>query len=91
MSNAIEDFVVELLLRGRAEGREEGREEGQVEGLQAALLAILTSRFGPVPADVAPRIKEAANVEQLRTLVTVAATVDSFDAFARHLPWNGSA
>lgn len=86
MSNVIEDFVVELLLRGRREGREEGREEGQVEGWRVALLDILASRFGPVPPSLARQIDRATNVDQLRSLVRTAATATSFDTFMGQIP-----
>jgi hypothetical protein len=110
MAHPIEEFVVEILLRGRAEGREEGRTEGreegrtegreegrtegreegraegQVAGWRAALLDLLASRFGPTPPEMAQRIEQAADVEQLHALVRVAATADSFDTFTRQLP-----
>jgi hypothetical protein len=66
MANAIEDFVVDLLLRGREEGRVEGREEGQVAERRAVLLEILALRFRPVPANIVERLDQVADLMRLR-------------------------
>lgn len=89
MAHPIEEFVADLLLRGREEGWEDGRvagrEEGQVAERRAVLLEILDSRFGAVPAGVAQQITQEADLTRLRALLPVAATADTLDDFARSL------
>jgi predicted transposase YdaD len=53
------DVLDELKREGRAEGRAEGRVKGRVEGAARVLLALLTARFGAVPADARERILAA--------------------------------
>jgi hypothetical protein len=56
-----------VLLEGRKEGRKEGREEGRKEGEEvgirkgelAVLIRQLTSKFGPLPAEVVDRLERA--------------------------------
>lgn len=77
MANVIEDFVAELLLRGR--------EEGQMAERRAALLDILVSRFGPVPTGLVQQLEQEADLARLRRLVPLAATVGTLDEFVRQL------
>jgi predicted transposase YdaD len=97
MANAIEDFVVDLLLRGREEGRvegrvegreegrAEGREEGQMAERRAVLLEILALRFGPVPASIVERLDQVTDLARLRALTSLAATAATVDDFVRHM------
>jgi hypothetical protein len=52
-----------VLLEGRKEGREEGRKEGEEVGIRKGELAVLirqlTSKFGPLPAEVVDRLERA--------------------------------
>ncbi len=77
MAHPIEEFVADLLLRGR--------EEGRLEQQRVAVLDILASRFGPVPASVAQPIEQETDLARLRALVPVAATAGTLDDFARSL------
>lgn len=53
------------------------------------LLAILTMRFGAVPAKVRERIEACGNVEALERLVLVAANVPTWDLFVAELDGKG--
>ena len=44
---------------GRAEGKAEGKAEGRAEGTASALTRLLERRFGPLPEDIAGRIRIA--------------------------------
>jgi hypothetical protein len=72
MAHPIEEFVADLLLRGREEDREEGRvedrEEGQVAERRAALLDTLAVRFGPVPTDIVEQLDQVTDLARLRAL-----------------------
>ncbi|HEX9734484.1 MAG TPA: transposase, partial [Thermoanaerobaculia bacterium] len=52
-----------VLLEGRKEGREEGLKEGEEVGIRKGELAVLirqlTSKFGPLPAEVVDRLERA--------------------------------
>ena len=77
------DFALRLKAEGRAEGREvgqaEGREAGRAEGEAAALLEVLATRGIAVPEDVRERITECTDVDQLRTWVRRAVTIESIE------------
>jgi predicted transposase YdaD len=68
VSKPNEDFVMstadKLRAEGRAQGKAEGEAEGEVKGRAEVLLRQLTARFGPLPADVASRVR-AASLEAL--------------------------
>ena len=53
------EVTMDVLDEMKAEGRAEGRREGRVEFGAHMLLALLTARFGAVPADVRERILAA--------------------------------
>ena len=54
---ALADIEVSWGDRLREEGRKEGRKEGVLDGKRQLLLRMLTMRFGPLPNDVAKRIR----------------------------------
>jgi hypothetical protein len=77
MAHPIEEFVADLLLRGR--------EEGQVAERRAALLDTLAVRFGPVPAAIVEQLDQVTDLARLRALGSLAITVSTLDDFVRHL------
>jgi predicted transposase YdaD len=97
MAHPIEEFVADLLLRGREEGRTEGRAEGRVEGRvegreegqvaerRAMLLETLTLRFESVPTDIVEQLDQVTDLARLRSLTSLATTAISIDDFARSL------
>jgi hypothetical protein len=48
---------------GRAEGKIEGKAEGEAEGKAELLIRLITVKFGPLPQDLAARIRGAASAE----------------------------
>jgi hypothetical protein len=78
--NVTESSVVnEWIAEGEAKGRAEGRREERV----AALLDVLTDRFGPPPADLEAAVRAAADVAQLRAWTTAAVKAATLDDFRR--------
>jgi hypothetical protein len=77
MAHPIEEFVADILQRGR--------EEGRLEQQRVAVLDILALRFGPVPAGIIARLDQVMDLAQLRALGPLAATAGTLDDFARHL------
>jgi hypothetical protein len=45
----------------RAEGRAQGKVEGKAEGRAEVVLRLLTARFGPLPPDMAARVRSASS------------------------------
>ena len=54
-------------------------------GIKKAIMWLLQSRFGPVPEDLAEKIRSVDDEEQLLSLIQVAANCADFEAFATHL------
>ncbi len=79
MANALEDLLVDTILRGR----EEGRVEGRVESTREAILGFLAARFGPVPSALQARIEHIDDLERLKSLVHAAGVVASLEEFGR--------
>ena len=59
--------------------------EQVVEEVQQNLLQLLEDRFGPVPADIAQRVKDNTNRDQLRQLNSQAGRCPDLDSFRRAL------
>jgi hypothetical protein len=55
------------------------------EEVQRNLLQLLEDRFGPVPFDIAQRVKEITNRDQLRQLTSQAGRCPDLDSFRRAL------
>lgn len=70
---------------GRQQGLQEGLQQGQVERLHKDLLQVLEVRFGVVPADLAERVQEFRDLEELEGLLKRALLVASVEAFAQGL------
>ena len=51
--------LIEGIAIGKAEGRQEGQREGRVEGKATLLIVLLEVRFGPLPSEIADRIRAA--------------------------------
>ncbi|MCP2320858.1 hypothetical protein APR12_006248 [Nocardia amikacinitolerans] len=64
--------------RLRAEGRAEGRAQGEAAGRANALVDLLTSRFGPIPAAIADTI-HTADPTQVRTWTVRVLTATTLD------------
>ena len=62
------------------QGRAEGWQEGQADHAARSILAVLKARFGQVPPDVEPWVRQLTT-EQLNSLLQKAATTPSLDAF----------
>ncbi len=77
MANVLEDLLVETLVRGRT--------EGQVTFGQQAVLSVLATRFGPVPAALQGRIEQIDEVARLQELVRAAAAAPTLAAFEQAL------
>jgi len=60
------------------EWKAEGQAEGRLEGTADSIVMILEARFGPADPQVRDRLT-TLTVEQLRPLVTRAATINSLD------------
>ncbi len=59
---------------GRQEGRQEGLQDGAREELRATLLAMLSVRFGDLPASVRSRVNRLNSIDELRALTQRAFT-----------------
>jgi len=78
-------FVTSVELLGREEGLQQGLQQGLQEGLQAALLDLLTARFGDVPESLAAVVRAIHDPERLRALHRRAVTIESLSALAREM------
>lgn len=65
--------------------RQEGRQEGRQEALIGMIVDLLGDRIGPVPEGLAEAIAKVGDPEKLRSLVRRAASVSSFEEFAKGL------
>lgn len=63
LAEITEELKAEAKAEGRAEGKAEGKAEGERLGLAAALMRLLTRRFGEVPEPVRVRIDAADTAE----------------------------
>lgn len=64
---------------GQKRGREEGLQEGMQEGMQVLILDQLEHRFGPVPKDLARRIRKLRDRERLGRLAEQLLDAESLD------------
>ena len=69
MANALEDLLVDALMRGRLESRRED------------ILRLLTARFGDVPEALRACIERVDDPDRLKDLVIATATATSLQAF----------
>ncbi|MDO4292273.1 MAG: PD-(D/E)XK nuclease family transposase [Eubacteriales bacterium] len=74
------DVMKKLYEEGVEEGIEKGMEQGQTE----AILELL-SELGPVPQELADKIRSGKNREVLRRWLKAAAKAESLEAFERQL------
>ncbi len=63
--------------------RREGRREGRVEGKAEAIITVLESRFGSVPASIKKSVAASTNWTELDALTALAATCNTLDEFKR--------
>ncbi|MFG3439467.1 hypothetical protein ACGF0J_19685 [Nonomuraea sp. NPDC047897] len=70
-------FAREHFGRGKAEGKAEGRTEGQAEAAARSVLLVLEARGFDVPDDIRARIAACADLTQLQTWLTRAATAQT--------------
>lgn len=61
--------------------RKEGRQEGRQEGRKEAILDILETRFGDVPATVRERINALCDEPKLKELLRRASVIPSLEEF----------
>jgi hypothetical protein len=61
-----EDRITSTATRLRSEGHAEGHAEGQAAGAIAILMRLAERRFGPIPADVQTKIRDASLADVLR-------------------------
>lgn len=59
--------------------------EREAQVMQKAVLRLLADRFGPVPVDVAQRVKDVTNADQLMQLISQAGRCPDLEAFRQAL------
>ena len=59
--------------------------EKVTEERQQALLDFLEARFGPVPVDLAHRVKDVTNLDRLKQLTKQAAICSDLESFRQEL------
>ena len=78
---ALKEGLEKGLEKGLVEGRQEGRQEGIVQTAREAVLDVLDTRFGQVPASVRERVNSLCNEPTLKDLLRRAVRVSSLDEF----------
>ncbi|HET6385965.1 MAG TPA: hypothetical protein VFJ58_21445 [Armatimonadota bacterium] len=69
----------------RARGANEGKQEGIQIGLQDAIQDVLEAKFGPLPEDLATKIRDIRDLERLHQLNRKAALAGSLEEFLEEL------
>ena len=74
-------YVTSFERLARKEGRQEGHQAGLQEGRKEAILDILETRFGDVPATVRERINALCDEPKLKELLRRASVIPSLEEF----------
>jgi hypothetical protein len=78
-------FLTDVEESAMEEGRQAGRQQGLQEGLKEGLIAVLSTRFSPVPEHVFAIIRSLTDTRRLQELTQEAVRCRDLEAFAGRL------
>jgi len=80
-SPLIQEIVAEAVAKGKAEGKA----EGGAQATRDAILTVLLTRFGAVPAQLRTLLEERVGVERIEELLSLAVRCHDLEEFRTHL------